>query len=127
MKLNRCKTDVDVKNWGLEYMKKRGFTPLKIEIEDQFMKFFGAKFGKEDLENEAKQRWNKEWYVKIAGAKLNKTLPYDMCMFKVDLAKYVQEYKEKYEVSTDKVVMDADRLRQKLPILPSGFTGLQVV
>jgi len=48
-------------------------------------------------------------------------------MFKIDLAKYVQEYKEKYEVSKDAVVMDADKLRQKMPILPSGFTNLQVV
>jgi len=60
MRLTRCKTTEQVKNWGIDYMKKQDFIPLKVEIEDQFMKFFGAKFHKDDLENEAKQRWNKE-------------------------------------------------------------------
>lgn len=50
-----------------------------------------------------------------------------MCMFKVDLAKYVQEYKEKYEENNEAVVMDMDSLRKKLPLLPSGFKDLQVV
>lgn len=60
MRLFECKDEVDVKDWGIEYMQKQGFTPLKVELEDQFMKFFGAKFHKDDLVNEAKQRHNKD-------------------------------------------------------------------
>jgi hypothetical protein len=70
------------------------------------MKFYGIKFHKEDLNNEAKQRQNKDGYVKVAGAKINPTLPYDLTAFKVDMAKYIQEYKDKYEEDNVVVVFD---------------------
>lgn len=126
MILKECKSVEDVKNRGLENMKKREFTPLKVEIEDQFMKFFGAKFHKEDLENEAKQRQNKDWYVLVSKTKIRGQVPYDFCAFKIDLAKYVDEYKSKYKVSRKKVKFDEMLLRKKAPLIPAGFQSLQV-